>query len=72
MNDVHQMPPDTAFLMSRVNENTSDHMTVETGSAKNVFTQQGYENPSLRKLCGDDLRRKALLNLGDYFRRIIL
>lgn len=39
MNDIHQMPPDTAFLVSRVNENTSDHITVETGSANDVFAQ---------------------------------
>ena len=39
MNDIHQMPPDTAFLVSWVNENTSDDVTVETGSANNVFAQ---------------------------------
>jgi len=33
------MPPDTVFLVSRVDENTSDYITVETGSANNVFAQ---------------------------------
>ncbi len=39
MNDTHQMPPDTGFLVSWVNENTSDYIPVETGSANNVFAQ---------------------------------
>ncbi|MNO02600.1 hypothetical protein D3C81_2230570 [compost metagenome] len=72
MNDIHQMPPDTAFLVSRVNENTSDHVMVETGSANNFFAQQGYENPALGELCGDDFRRKALFHLGDHIRRVVL
>ncbi len=72
MNDIHQMPTDTAFLVSRVNENTSDHVTVETGSTNNVFAQQGDENPALSKLCGDGFRRKALLNLSDHIRRVVL
>ena len=37
MNDIHQLPTDTAFLVSRINENTSDYITVETGSAYKFF-----------------------------------
>ncbi|AVK17676.1 hypothetical protein CSB90_4612 [Pseudomonas aeruginosa] len=39
MNYIHQVPPDTASLVSWVNKNTSDDITVETGSANNVFAQ---------------------------------
>ncbi len=39
MNDLHQMPSDTDFLVSRVNENTSDYVSVETGSAYNFFAK---------------------------------
>ncbi|ETU96875.1 hypothetical protein Q094_01822 [Pseudomonas aeruginosa PS42] len=39
MNYIHQVPPDTASLVRWVNKNTSDDITVETGSANNVFAQ---------------------------------
>jgi hypothetical protein len=57
--------------VSWVNKNTSDDFTVETGSANNVFAQSGNEDPTLRKLCGDGFRRKALLNLSDHIRWIV-
>lgn len=72
MNDIHQMPTETTFLVSRVNENSSNHVTVETGSTNNVFAQQGYENPALSKVRDDGFRRKALLNLSDHIRRVVL
>ncbi|CAH0650298.1 hypothetical protein PSEG_02395 [Pseudomonas sp. Nvir] len=59
MNDIHQMPPDTAFLAGRVNENTPDHLAVKTGSANNVVAEQSYKNLTLRKLPGDGFRGKA-------------
>lgn len=72
MNDINQMPTDTAFLVSWVNENTSDYVTVESSSADDFFAQQGYENPAPGKLCGDDLRSKTALNLSDHIRRVVL
>ncbi len=39
MNYIYQVPPDTASLVRWVNKNTSDDITVETGSANNVFAQ---------------------------------
>ncbi len=66
------MPTNTAFLMHRVNENTPHDVTVETSSADNSFAQHGYENPALKELCGDDVRSKALLNLSNNVRWVVL
>ena len=66
------MPTNTAFLVHRVNENTPDDVTVETGRADNSFAQQGYENLALMELCGDGFRSKALPNLSDNVSRVVL
>ncbi|RMS17753.1 hypothetical protein ALP70_200215 [Pseudomonas savastanoi] len=37
MNDIHQLPTDTATLVCRINENASNNITVEACSADNNF-----------------------------------
>ena len=52
MDDIHQMPTDTAFWVSRVNKNTSDYVTVFTdglkvGSAKPEVIDEPYRSLAL-------------------------
>lgn len=71
MNGAHQLPTDSVTLVRRINEDTSDHITVEAGGADNVFALYGYQDVTLTDQHTDGFRRKATFNLGDNVRGVI-